>query len=73
MTDFLPPQAPDADEPSRGGRPVRSDGGDRARMVVAAKVGRARRSLQAGEHPPRNGHALWSLGVAVGGARAAAS
>src|SRR6185436_11011332 len=23
--------------------------------------------LQAGEHPPRNGHALWSLGVAIGG------
>ena len=65
MTDFLPPQAPDSDEPGRWeARP--QDGGDRARMVVAAKVG-AKPVLQAGEHPPRNGHALWSLGVAIGG------
>ena len=35
-------------------------------MVVAAKVG-AKPVLQAGEHPPRNAHALWSLGVAIGG------
>ena len=31
-------------------------------MVVAAKVG-AKPVLQAGEHPPRNGQALWSLGL----------
>jgi len=65
MTDFLPPQAPDSDEPGRWEARPR-DGGDRARMVVAAKAGAAP-VLQAGEHPPRNGHALWSLGVAVGG------
>jgi hypothetical protein len=68
MTDFLPPQAPDAEEdrpPTRWEAHPR-DGGDRARMVVAAKAGAAP-VVQAGEHPPRNGHALWSLGVAVGG------
>jgi hypothetical protein len=65
MTDFLPPQAPGSDEPGRWEARPR-DGGDRARMVVAAKAG-ATPVLQAGEHPPRNGHALWSLGVAAGG------
>jgi hypothetical protein len=35
-------------------------------MVVAAKPG-APPVLQAGEHPPRNAHALWSLGVAIAG------
>jgi hypothetical protein len=65
MTDFLPPQAPDSDEPLRWeARP--KDGGDHARMVVAAKVGAAP-VLQAGEHPPRNAHALWSLGIAIAG------
>jgi hypothetical protein len=65
MTDFLPPEAPDSGEPGRWEARPR-DGGDRARMVVAAKAGAAP-VVQAGEHPPRNGHALWSLGVAVGG------
>jgi len=68
MPDFLPPQAPDAQEetppPRWEARP--QDGGDHARMVVAAKPGAAP-VLRAGELPPRNGHALWSLGVAVAG------
>jgi hypothetical protein len=68
MTDFLPPQAPDAegDRPPTRWEAHPRDGGDGARMVVAARAGAAP-VVQAGEHPPRNGHALWSLGVAVGG------
>jgi hypothetical protein len=65
MPDFLPPQAPDSDEPGRWeARPPAGD--DHARMVVAARPG-APPVLQAGELPPRNSHALWSLGVAVAG------
>ena len=65
MTDFLPPEAPDSDEPGRWeARP--QDGGGQARMVVAAKVG-AKPVLQAGEHPPRNAQALWSLGLGIAG------
>jgi hypothetical protein len=65
MPEFLPPRAPDGNEPGRWeARPP--DGEHHARMVVAAKAGAAP-VVQAGEHPPRNGHALWSLGVAVGG------
>jgi hypothetical protein len=65
MTDFLPPQAPDSDEPRRWeARP--QDGADHARVVVAAKLGAAP-VLQTGEHPPRNGHALASLGIGLAG------
>ena len=65
MTEFLPPQAPESNEPGRWeARP--HEGGDHARMVVAARPG-APPVLQTGEHPPRNAHALWSLGVAIAG------
>ncbi len=65
MTDFLPPQAPESDEPGRWeARP--QEGDDHQRMVVAARPG-APPVLRAGEHPPRNAHALWSLGIAIAG------
>ncbi len=68
MPDFLPPRAPDSQEenPPPRWEAHPQDGADQARMVVAAKAGAAP-VVQAGEHPPRNAHALWSLGVAVGG------
>lgn len=67
MPDFLPPRAPDSQEENPPARweAHPQDGADQV-MVVAAKAGAAP-VVQAGEHPPRNAHALWSLGVAVGG------
>jgi hypothetical protein len=63
--EFLPPRAPDANEPGRWeARP--QDGDGHARMVVATKPGAAP-VVQAGEHPPRNTQAIVSLGVGLAG------
>jgi hypothetical protein len=62
---FLPPRAPGGQEPGQWqSRP--KDGEDHARMVVATAL-TAPELVQAGEHPPRNGQALWSLGVGLAG------
>jgi hypothetical protein len=65
MTDFLPPRAPGANEPGRWeSRP--QEGEDHARVVVATKLD-APQVVQGGDHPPRNGQALASLGVGAAG------
>ena len=64
MTDFLPPRAPGGTEPGRW--EARPQDGDRARVVVATKSD-APQVVRAGEHPPRNGQALASVGVGAAG------
>jgi hypothetical protein len=65
MTDFLPPRAPDGDEPARWEpRPPEGDG--HARVVVAT-TSDAPTLVQTGEHPPRNGQAIASLGIGIAG------
>ena len=65
MTDFLPPTAPDGNEPPRWeARPQQGD--DRARVVVAT-TSDAPQIVQAGEHPPRNGQAMAALGIGLAG------
>jgi hypothetical protein len=63
---FLPPQAPGGHEagppPHWESRP--KDGQDRARMVVATAL-TAPELVQAGEHPPRNGQAMASIGLGL--------
>ena len=62
---FLPPRAPDANEPGRWeARPPDGDG--HARMVVATKPGAAQ-VVQAREHPPRNTQAIVGLGFGLAG------
>ena len=65
MTEFLPPRAPDGNEPGRW-EPRPREGDGHARMVVAAKAGAAP-TVQAGDQPPRNAQELWSLGISLGG------
>jgi hypothetical protein len=65
MTDFLPPRAPDGHEPARWeARPPEGDG--HARVVVAT-TSDAPPLVQTGEHPPRNGQAIASLGIGLAG------
>jgi hypothetical protein len=68
MSGFLPPQAPDGDDdvpPARWeARPPQGRSG--ARMVVATSS-RAAQLVQAGEHPPRNAHAIASVGIGLAG------
>jgi len=68
MTGFLPPRAPggkdDVPPPRWEARP--KDGDGHARVVVAARPG-APEVVRAGETPPRNGHAIASLGVGLAG------
>ena len=64
MTDFLPPRAPGGDEPGRW--EARPQGDVHARVVVATKSD-APQVVRAGEHPPRNGQALASVGVGAAG------
>jgi hypothetical protein len=62
---FLPPHAPGGQEPARWeARP--KEGEAHARMVVAT-ASQAPQLVQAGEHPPRNGQAMASLGVGLAG------
>jgi len=65
MSEYLPPRAPDGNEPGRW-EPRPNEGEDQARMVVAARIG-APPTVQAGDQPPRNAQALWSLGLSIGG------
>jgi hypothetical protein len=65
VTEFLPPRAPEANEPARWeARPAEGD--DLARVVVATKPEVAQ-VIQTGEQPPRNAQALTSLGVGLAG------
>jgi hypothetical protein len=63
---FLPPKAPDGNEPARWEAPAHAaeDGGAR---VVVATTSDAAPVVRTAEVPPRNGHALWSLGIALAG------
>jgi hypothetical protein len=68
MTGFEPPRAPDAKDdvqpPRWEARPPEGRSG--ARMVVATSSN-APQLIQTGEHPPRNAHAIASLGIGLAG------
>jgi hypothetical protein len=68
MTEFLPPRAPDSSEdvPPARWEPRPPEGARHARMVVATSS-RVPQVVQSGEHPPRNSHALASLGIGLAG------
>jgi hypothetical protein len=62
---FEPPKAPDAAEPARWEAPAGP--GRAGPRVVVATTSDAPPVVEAGEHPPRNGHAMAALGIALAG------
>jgi len=68
MTGVLPPQAPGADDDVPPARwEARAPQGHSGARIVVATSSRARQLVQAGEHPPRNAHAIASVGIGLAG------